>query len=298
MSAPPIVILNPFARSERAAIRVDELKRVASRCMIKPTSGPGSAKAIAEEVVRAGGAIVVAAGGDGTINEVVNGIIGKNAALGIIPMGTVNVLARELGIPLDVRGAWEVIERGHAKSLDLVRVDFELDGRSQTRHAVQLAGIGLDAHIVKRVTWGEKKRWGPWSYVFQAFRSLAQSHSRVMIRMEEEGPLEGAFLLVGNGALYGGPFSVFNKASMTDGLMDLCLFQSSGLANLLIYLVAIACGIQSKTRGIFYRQSRSFEVISRGSVPIQIDGEFAGCLPAKFTVIPAALKVLVPSSTV
>jgi len=289
-----IVILNPFARSGKAATLVKSLREATGNLTIAPTTVERNATLLAREAVESGGKVVIAAGGDGTMNEVLNGIVGTGATLGVLPLGTVNVLARQLGIPLDIRQAWHVIERGHTQILDLIRVDFNLNEKPQARYAIQLAGVGLDAQIIKQVAWKSKKQWGPLSYVFEALRSIPKKVPAVTVRIDQETPVEGLFLLIGNGAFYGGPIPVFNKASMTDGLLDLCLFQSSNLLNILVYLQAVLRGVQSETKGIVYRQFKTLEITSHSEVPIEVDGEFAGHLPVKVSVVPGALKILVP----
>ena len=292
-----IVILNPFARSGKAATFVKSLRAATGNLKIAPTTDERNATLLAREAVESGSKVVIAAGGDGTMNEVLNGIVGTGAILGVLPLGTVNVLARQLGIPLDIRRAWNVIERGHTQILDLIRVDFNFNEKPQARYAIQLAGVGLDAKIIKQVAWKSKKQWGPLSYVFEALRSIPKKMSSVTVRIDQETPVEGSFLLMGNGSFYGGPIPVFNKASMTDGLLDLCLFQSSNLLNILVYLQAVLRGVQSETKGILYRQFKTLEVTSHSEVPIEVDGEFAGHLPVKVSVVPGALKILVPQDS-
>src|SRR4051812_39401144 len=113
-----IVIINPAARSERAR-NVWETILSLSNAHVEPTTGPGDARRIARKAAEDGFRIVVAAGGDGTINEVVNGIAGTKAALGVLPVGTMNVFAAELGLPRDLEEAWEIIEAGYTRAIDL-----------------------------------------------------------------------------------------------------------------------------------------------------------------------------------
>jgi len=295
MTFPPTMILNPAAKSEGAGELQQILYKMAGEIRIELTEGVRSATEKAAKAARNGSAVIVAAGGDGTINEVINGIVGTGAVLGIMPVGTANVLARQLNLPIGIEEAWKVIKAGYIRAVDLVQVDYHLDGQPQRRHFVQMAGVGMDAHIIKRVTWKQKKRWGRFSYVFELFRAINDPLPPIKIEMDENPPREGAFALIGNGEFYGGPFRVFNKASMTDGLMDVCLFQSNGFFNLLVYLQAILRGTQASTRGISYYQCRSVGMTSPSEVPIEVDGDFTGYLPAKFAVISQALKILVPA---
>jgi diacylglycerol kinase (ATP) len=288
------VIFNPFAKSERAGPLWYELYKVARKCKIKLTKGPGNATKKARKAAEKGSQVVIAAGGDGTINEVLNGIVGTNAVLGIIPIGSVNVLARQLKIPTDIEGAWKVIEGGKVQTLDLVKVEYSFSGERLIRYFLQLAGVGLDAQIVKKVTWERKMKWGPLSYVFETFRSINSPVPEIKVFIDDKEQQPASFVLIGNGNYYGGPISVFHKASMTDGLLDICLFQSAGYLDILIYLQAILRGTQSSTSGIRYEHGKKISLSSSSEVPLEIDGEFIGFLPAEITIIPKALKILAP----
>ncbi|MBI4025851.1 MAG: diacylglycerol kinase family lipid kinase [Verrucomicrobia bacterium] len=290
-----IILLNPRARSEKAAAWMKRLQCLAPDIEVCVTEGGEATTAQTAEAVRKGNDVVVAAGGDGTINEVINGIAGTGAALGILPMGSVNVLARQLGIPLEIRRAWDLIELGHARAVDLIRVEHRGDPQPRTRYFVQVAGAGVDAHIVQRVTWRQKRRWGPWSYLIETLKAVGQTFPRVRVQMDDADPVEGAFVLMGNGSFYGGPVPVFHRASMSDGLVDVCVFDSARVPDLLRYGLAVIRGRQSCTRGMVYRQAKAVEITASGEVPIEMDGEFAGYLPAQITVVPAALRVLVPA---
>ena len=138
---PILVIINPTARSERARALCRKIEHLSARAYVRITNGPGEAQALAEQAVAEGCERIVAAGGDGTINEVVNGIAGSRTALGLLPLGTMNVFATELGLPIgNLRKCWDIIEHGQVKPVDLLRAN--------DRHFVQLAGIGFDAQIV------------------------------------------------------------------------------------------------------------------------------------------------------
>jgi diacylglycerol kinase family enzyme len=147
-----LVIFNPAARSERAR---GFLRRIEAlpRARLQPTTAPGDARRFAHEGAKGGARMVVAAGGDGTINDVVNGLAGSNVALGILPIGTMNVFASELGLPSDLDEAWEIIEAGHTRTIDMAQANEQ--------YFVQLAGIGFDAQVVEATSWDWKKNFGP-----------------------------------------------------------------------------------------------------------------------------------------
>jgi YegS/Rv2252/BmrU family lipid kinase len=295
IEARPNIIFNPFARSEKASRHWFELYRTATRAKIRLSDGPGGAEAKAAKAVQRGATAVIAAGGDGTINEVVNGIMGKGVPLGVIPVGSVNVLARELGIPLAITGAWDVIQKGHAVAVDLIRVDYRQKGKSKIRYGIQLAGVGLDAHIVQRVGAKQKKFWGPWSYVWESFRTISKTLPTFDVKVDGVDFGRNSFVLIGNGRYYGGSFSVFPQASMTDGLLDICVFESAGYLDLMIYLQAMVRGKQNSISGVRCLQGKTIEISSLlENVPFEMDGEFIGYAPLKISITPSAMKIFVP----
>jgi len=140
-----VVILNPAANSDRAQRLRGEVGNLAGDSMICETSAPGEAETLARHAVGEGFEKIVAAGGDGTINEVVNGLAGSNATLGLLPMGTVNVFAMELGLPSNnLASCWQIIEGGNTRLVDLPSANG--------KYFVQLAGVGLDAQVVKETS--------------------------------------------------------------------------------------------------------------------------------------------------
>ena len=194
-----LVILNPAARSERAGGTWEKIRDLPA-ATVQTTSAPGDARSIAEWAVAQGFATVVAAGGDGTINEVVNGIAGSDIALGILPVGTMNVFAAELSIPNNLPKAWEIIQARHTRRIDLVRANDQ--------YFVQLAGVGLDAQVVQATSRSFKKNFGPLSYLISAAQIALRAPPKLIV--EHDGiRREGSFVLIGNGRYYGGPVTFF-----------------------------------------------------------------------------------------
>ena len=184
------VIMNPSAHSERAKESLATIRRLASGADLQFTSGPDDARRLAADAAKAGARIVVACGGDGTVSEVANGLAGTSTTLGVMPLGTMNVFAKELDLPSDLDAAWRIIEAGVTRKIDLPTAN--------SVHFIQLAGVGLDAQVVKETSWASKKRLGPLSYILSA----AQIASRrpPLLRVETDDQIrEGSFVLVGNG---------------------------------------------------------------------------------------------------
>ena len=281
------VILNPAARSERARRWEKQLRTLCGDAFFCATSAAGDAEQHARTAVAEGFERIVAAGGDGTIHEVVNGIAGSNAALGLMPMGTMNVFANELGLPAnDLGRCWEIIQRGRTRLIDLPTANG--------KHFVQLAGVGLDAQVVKETSLTLKRNFGPLSYVISAAQIAARRPPRLLIESEDAQTEEGSFVLVGNGRLYGGPFPFFKHAVIDDGLLDVLVFKQLGYLELIKYLQNVIFTSDITTREVEYFQTARVRVTSADDVPVELDGELAGTCPVEFVMPSRRLKVLTP----
>lgn len=283
-----LVILNPAARGERANAQRDRISAFSLRIVVQTTNSPGDAREMARQAVEDGYQTIVAAGGDGTVNEVVNGIAGAEVTFGILPVGTMNVFATELGIPQnDLAGAWKVINDGFVRQVDLPRAGEE--------YFVQLAGAGLDAEVVQRTTPDSKKALGPMSYLITLAQVAARKPPTVHIDPVDGPPREGSFVLVGNGRLYGGPFVLFKDARLDDGLLDVLVFKNQSHWDLIRYFQAIAFGNHPGLPDVEYFQTRGLRLMSREYVPMELDGELIGALPCELGFSRRKLRVLVPA---
>ena len=279
-----LVIFNPAARSAKSRTFREFLdRRAGPNVTLAPTQGPSDATRLA--AADRAHDLIVAAGGDGTVNEVVNGLGAR--PLGVLPFGTVNVFAKELGLPTGLDAAWHVLETGRIRTVDLGCAEFA----GQTRLFVQLAGVGFDARAVRATTWNLKVKLGPLSYVVAGVRILRQTHAPI----EVAPGIAGAAVLIGNGRYYGGKVRLFPRARLDDGLLDVCVFEKFRGRDLIRYLPNILCATHHRMAGVHYFQTAEFTCRSTGSTPLQLDGEDAGDGPIKFSVKPGALQVLVPS---
>ncbi len=251
------------------------------------TARAGDAEHLARSAVAQGFDQIVAAGGDGTIHEVVNGLAGSEAALGLIPMGTMNVFAAELGLPPnDLGRCWEIIQAGQTRLIDLPMAN--------EKHFVQLAGVGLDAQVVKETSLTFKRNFGPLSYLVSAAQIAGRRPPRLRIEAEEAVTEEGSFVLVGNGRHYGGPFPFFKHAVIDDGLFDVLVFKQLGYLELIKYLQNVIFTSDITTRDVEYFQTRRLRVSSEEDVPVELDGELVGGCPVEFQMQARRLKVLAP----
>lgn len=290
----PVIILNPAAQSDKAARLIDRLKVLTNGAEIRLSAMPGDGEQLARTAVQEGYTTIIAAGGDGTINEVVNGMAGNNAGkkpeatLGILPVGTMNVFAVELGIPLNsLEKAWAIIQEGNIRQLDLPRAG--------SRCFVQLAGVGLDAEVVRRTTRESKKALGPISYLVSLAQVAGEKPPPISIECENGVIRTGSFVLLGNGRFYGGPFKMFRQGSQTDGLLDVLIFKNQSPWDLFRYMQAILMGQHSNLDDVEYFQSESLSLTSHDPVPYELDGEMVGYLPLQVTLDRGILSVLAPS---
>jgi len=283
--SPILVIINPSARSERARALCRKIEHLSTRAFVRITNAPGEARALAREAAADGCERIVAAGGDGTINEVVNGIAGSRTALGLLPLGTMNVFATELGLPIgNLRKCWDVIEHGLIKPVDLLRAN--------DRYFVQLAGIGFDAQIVAATSFDFKKTLGPLSYIISATQIASKKPPKLTVR--GGGTREGSFVMIGNGRYYGGPFVLFKSARIDDGLLDVLIFKNLGYLDIVRYFQAVMLGNHTALSDVEYFQAPQVRVTSTDPVPVEADGDVIGNLPVTFKVQPKALRVIVP----
>ncbi len=297
MAVRACVIFNPAARGEKARRFRRQLDAIGATCALKRTTGPNDARRLAAEAVREGHELVVAAGGDGTLNEVLNGIGDTpdgfaRVALGLLPLGTVNVFARELAIPLSVEKAWNVIQAGRETRIDLPSVEFQANGVKQRRYFAQLAGAGLDARAIELVSWPLKKRVGPLAYVWAGLKALAETLPPIKAASTNR-QAAGELILIGNGRLYGGNYRLLPHADLRDGLLDVCVFPRAGWWTLMrCALPLLARG--KVPNGVVQRfQAESFTLMSESPVPFELDGELVGHLPATFSIRRECLRVRV-----
>ena len=291
------VILNPAARSTKAAALEHALRRLSPEPELHLTSGPGDAAVIAEKLAAAGHELVVSAGGDGTMNEVLQGLCRANArrkpgeqhtALGVLPLGTMNVFSVELKLPgRDIEGCWREITSGQRREVDL--------WMANDMYFAQLAGVGLDAQIVQETSWEAKKRFGPLSYVMSAVNVLMRPPPTLSVQIDGKAPLLGTVVLIGNGKHYGGPFPLFRDASNTDGKLDLIIFRGLGGLEFLQLLRGMLLDGYQECEYLDYLQASEFTVTSdAGETPVELDGELAELnAPVLFRPAPFRLSVAV-----
>lgn len=294
----PCVVFNPIAGGEKASEFRSRLASLEAELVLRPTTSPESARELAAAAVREGFDTVIAVGGDGTFNEVLNGVGQVEGAfetvrLGLLPLGTANVFAKELGLPLNLADALDVIRRKRLDPVDLALATFRDGDHDVRRYFGQLAGAGLDVRAIELVDWEAKKRYGSLAYVASGWRAILEEQVGLTVSNGSES-LSGELVLIGNGRFYGGKFELFPGASLTDGLLHAAVFDRVRWFD----LVRRGWGLLTKTiagqDGVRLIRGETLHLSSEREAQFQLEGDLVGRLPCSFQVFPKKLQMIVP----
>jgi len=268
-----------------------QLESLGIKIDLKLTQRPGDAAEIAARAAGNGTSDVIVAGGDGTINEAIQGLAGTNARLAIIPRGTGNVLARELGLPLDDEHALKVVAQGKSRQIYLgLAID---ETTNERRHFVLMAGIGLDASVVERVQPKLKKRIGKAAFWVSGLSHLADWNPRPF-ELEINGhKYTSTFAAIGKAAKYGGDLAITPGARLDQPQFEVCIIDTrSRLRYLHLLSQAMRNGMPRNTSEVQFVNAKT--VKAHGDAHVQIDGELIGHLPMRFEIAPHSLEIIVP----
>jgi diacylglycerol kinase (ATP) len=287
-----IIIFNPAAgpRRIRGLWRVlDVLIANGVRVELAETTHPGHATELAREAVRIGATLVVGAGGDGTIAEIANGLNGSDVRLGVIPLGTANVLAHELELPFAPRAV--------AAALAFVRTRSLFPGIAEcsdsSRLFVQMLGVGFDAQVVHNVPLRMKRSFGRWAYVLQSLREVVR-YPYLPIRLSLDGvPVEAASAIISKGRFYAGPYTLAPLATPGEPGFHVALFEWSGPAATMLYGAALPLDRLHRAPGLRLVQAQRVEFLGNSRIPAQADGDPAGHTPLTVTAAPSPLRIVV-----
>ena len=214
------------------------------------------------------------------------------ARLGVIPLGTVNVFAKELGIPTRLARAWQVIQAGHERLVDVPFAEFiNLQGATERRHFAQLAGAGLDARAIELVSWELKKKLGVFAYVVAGLKAWREKPSAILAEADGRRA-NGSLVLIGNGRFYGGKLPFFPNAQPDDGKFDVVVFPKVTVGTVLRWTWSAATGSNAASRGATSWQTESLRLTSVAGVPFELEGDLVGRLPVKVGILPRALRIL------
>jgi diacylglycerol kinase family enzyme len=193
----------------------------------------------------------------------------------------------ELGLPShNLELCWNVIRGESVRLVDLPSANRKC--------FVQLAGVGLDAQVVKETSLAFKRSFGPLSYLISAAQIAARQPPKLFIESDNAPVEEGSFVLIGNGRLYGGPFPFFKHALIDDGLFDVVVFKRLGYLEIIKYLQDVVFSSDIRVPEIEYFQTHRLRISSGQDVPVELDGELAGNCPVDFQIKERALRVLAP----
>lgn len=289
------LIYNPRSGAHRnrdrrndAAEMISRLAEIGVDAEPRPTPGPGTAADLARAAVSDGVDLVIASGGDGTLNEVLQGLAETSTPMAIWPGGTANVLARELAIPTDPAGVVATIAEDRRRRIAL--------GKAGTRYFALMAGIGLDASIVRGVSPQLKATYGEGAFWVSGLKHVVGWRPEPFT-IEMDGVVhEGAAVVVGNAARYGGSLSITPRASVADAVLDVCVFPTRRLAiGYASDLLACALGDPTRFGDVTYLKTTALTATgSPDNQPwVQVDGELLGQLPMRFESVPDALTIVV-----
>ncbi len=267
----------------------DFLRGRGHRVDLQLTSARGDARRGGEQAREKDYDLIIAAGGDGTLNEVINGLVPSRTPLAFIPLGTTNVFALEVGIPFDIEQACRIALEGQVRPVCL--------GLAGETRFLLMAGIGFDAETVFRVS-TRLKRWaGKFAYLASALAVLAKRpFAPLEVQTEEGRILRGYNLVIGNARLYGGRFTLTPQASLFEDSLEVCLFLQPGRLRFLGSVFKLVVGRALSEAEALVFKARQFEV--RGAeLPVQIDGDFHGRLPMRFRAVPGELTMVFPESS-
>ncbi|MCK5214433.1 MAG: YegS/Rv2252/BmrU family lipid kinase [Candidatus Omnitrophica bacterium] len=274
--------------------REDYLKKICEyfrkydiKAEVSATEYAGHATQISRDCKKKGYDLVVAVGGDGTINEVINGLAGSDVTLGVVPMGTANVFGLEMKLPVEIDAACQVIASGHTKRIDL--------GQANERYFACMAGIGFDAHVLKKADTKLKKIYGALAYAIVGIAELFTYRFRQIVIKIDDQPIrrKGYFVVVGNGKYYAGDMMFASKADLTDGYLDVCIFKHNNLISVFNYLFGFDRRNIDKHLSMEYFQCKKITIFKKGKHSVHVDAEYLSETPVEIKVCPQALKVAV-----
>jgi diacylglycerol kinase (ATP) len=290
------VIVNPNAGSVGELADVEEALGLLPGAQVKLTEKAGDAERLAREALETGVERVVAAGGDGTLNEVVNGLSSDfgRASLGLLPLGTGNDFARTIGVPGDLAGALAVLREGRERTLDVARANIGgIDG--QSRYFLNMSAGGFSGEVSERAG-DAKDRWGPLAYMRAAIGALPELKgflTRITLNGAEELELETYNIVVSNGRYVASGIPVAPWAVLDDGLLDVIIAPATTIPQLAVLVPAVLLGRHGGSDLLLFRKATRVEIECDPPMAFNVDGELLGAGTARFEIVPRALRMIV-----
>ena len=284
------VIYNPVA-GPKSVRKIDRIREAVARTekpfVVRETEGAGDATLFAREAAATGAEAVVAAGGDGTINEVANGLAGSAVPLLIVAHGTGNVFARELALPHSVEECIGLLSKGRRITIPLAR--------AEGRHFAIVASAGFDAEVVERVRSSHKNRLGIAAYVLAGMRHYFRPQTSLWLEFPGRERVEAQSVVLCRGKMYGGGVVMAPEADLEHPGLHAVILKKKGRWALLRFVVAVLRGKHLASRHVEHRVTDSLWVRSTIPSAAQVDGEYLGPLPARFEMTEKTLTLVVPA---
>lgn len=290
-----VIIYNPM--SGRPGRRAEDVQRMIGLLAARgieaeasATAGPDDATRLAREAVARGVETVIGYGGDGTLNEVIQGLAGGRTTLGIWPGGTSNVVARDLLMPFAIEQIADVVAAGKTQRIALGLAQH----KNTSRYFVMMAGIGLDASIARAVNKRLKRRVGEFAYWVTGLKHLFTWPAERFTITVDGRTFDSAFAIVGNGKGYGGGMLLTPNARLDEPLFEVYILPP--LARNLAYLRVLSSCMRGRPEasGATLIKGRRVEANSSHEPWVEADGEVIGPLPMSFEIVPDALTLIVP----
>lgn len=251
-----------------------------------PTEPDGSVVRQVHDLMKESPDLLVSWGGDGTINEVVNGMFPSRVPLGLLSGGTANLLVKEMRIPTRLHSAIRVISEGKTRSITV--------GQANQRLFVLMCGIGFDSEIVRNVNWYVKRKLGKLAFGFSALSTISKYQFPKLSLLIDGKERECVFAVICNAREYAAHFVLTPQADISDDYFYVCLFKEPGVTSVLKYAFYAARGKLRSLQSVEILQCSEVEAAGPGEIPVQADGELIGYLPMKFVIHPRSLNIFCP----
>jgi diacylglycerol kinase (ATP) len=291
----PYIVVNPKAGSVGdLETLLKQLRRLNPRklCLTKRT---GEAGTLARQAVRAGCDYIIAAGGDGTLNEVINGIAAphcvRSVRIGMVPLGTANDFARTLNLPASIEENIDNLSANQTISVDLVRITAK-----RTRYFINVSAGGFSGVVAEKLTSQMKSTWGPLAYLRSAAAALPELHayhSTIVFDDVEKLMIELYNVIVANGQFVAGGLPVAPDASVWDGLFDVLLVPKRPAGEIVLLAAQMLLGKHLSSGALIFRRAKKLSVTSRPRMSFNVDGERFGNDPAIFEIVPSAVEFVI-----
>lgn len=286
-----LVIYNPTAggrRRRRLEAVLRHLTDAGCVVTVRPTTARGDAESFARQAASGDWDVVAAAGGDGTINEVINGLYGAAVALAVIPLGTANVLAAEIGVPTAPAAIARMIAEGAVRDIHL--------GVANGRLFSMMAGVGFDARVVAAISTRVKRVLGKGTYVLMFLTRLFE-FSRGVYRVEVDGETHtAASVVIANGHFYAGRHTCAPRARLDEPQMYACLFLRPGPLRALRYAAGLLFGILDRLSDVIILPARRVTVDGPAGEPVQGDGDIIARMPLEIVLADQTLRLVTPAA--